>query len=110
MQYLLIVRRDRPDLRDYLTRVFSGDRDVQVILDRRHGQRQGAEGHEPERRRGDRRHQPSLAEDSYYSGFVITRPDRGRRKHERRGKGCRELPPSFFQRAGLYQLPHQLSA
>jgi len=27
-----------------------------------------------------------------------------RRKHKRRGKGYREFPPSFFKRAGLYQL------
>jgi len=27
-----------------------------------------------------------------------------RRKHKRRGKGFREFPPSFFKRAGLYQL------
>jgi RNA-directed DNA polymerase len=27
-----------------------------------------------------------------------------RRKHKRRGKGFREFPPSFFKKAGLYQL------
>lgn len=27
-----------------------------------------------------------------------------RRKHKRRGKGYRAFPPSFFKRAGLYQL------
>jgi len=27
-----------------------------------------------------------------------------RRKHKRRGKGFREFPPTFFKRAGLYQL------
>jgi len=27
-----------------------------------------------------------------------------RRKHKRRGKGYREFPPSFFKKAGLYQL------
>jgi RNA-directed DNA polymerase len=27
-----------------------------------------------------------------------------RRKHKRRGKGFREFPPSFFQKAGLYRL------
>lgn len=37
-----------------------------------------------------------------------------RRKHKRRGKGYREFPPSFFKKAGLYQLHgtivrHQMS-
>ncbi len=78
MQHVLIVSRDRPDVHDDLTRVFSGDRNVQVILDRRYGQRrQGAAGQEPDRRRADRRHQPRLAEDSHSSGFVIPYPDRG---------------------------------
>jgi hypothetical protein len=27
-----------------------------------------------------------------------------RRKHKRRGKGFRAFPPSFFRKAGLYQL------
>jgi hypothetical protein len=27
-----------------------------------------------------------------------------RRKHKRRGKGFRAFPPSFFKKAGLYQL------
>jgi len=55
-RYLLIVARNQPDLCDYLSRSFSGDEKVQVMLDRRGGQRrQQVEGHDPERRLGERR-------------------------------------------------------
>jgi len=71
VRYLLIVRRNRPELHGYLSRMVSRHGDVQVIVDRR----QGGGGDEPGQRRGDRRHQPSIAEAPDHHGFVITRPD-----------------------------------
>lgn len=54
--YLLIVARNQPDLCGYLSRSFAGDDKVQVILDRRVGQRrQGVQTNDPERRQGERR-------------------------------------------------------
>ena len=38
-QHLFIVSRQQPELYSYLTREFSGEPDVQVILDRRQGER-----------------------------------------------------------------------
>lgn len=59
VQYLLIVAAKQPELWRYLTHNFAGDPKVEVILDRRWGERrQGIEKHEPERRRA-RRRQPS---------------------------------------------------
>jgi hypothetical protein len=36
-RYLIIVRRDRPDLRDHLRQVV-GEEDIEILLDRRGGQ------------------------------------------------------------------------
>ena len=38
-QHLFIVARQQPDLYSYLTREFSQEREVRVILDRRQGER-----------------------------------------------------------------------
>ena len=57
--YLLIVAEDRPQVRDYLARQFTGVEKVKVVLDRRRGaRRQRVMPYEPERRRGERRDQP----------------------------------------------------
>ncbi len=70
-EHLLIVAEDAPDLCDYLTRQFSGVERVQVLLDRRRGQRRWRDrAHEPERRGGDRR-QPSSRPRSNW--FVVAR-------------------------------------
>ncbi len=55
-QHLFIVSRQQPDLYSYLTREFSQESEVRVILDRRQGERRGQRdrrGSEP----ADRRHQ-----------------------------------------------------
>lgn len=53
---LFIVSRAHPDLYDSLTRTFAGDDTVQVILDRRLGERRRRPGaRRRERRRGERR-------------------------------------------------------
>ncbi len=56
VRYLVIVARDQADMCDYLTRQFSEDQAVQVLLDRR--QRVRAPGSAP--RPADRRRQPGL--------------------------------------------------
>jgi len=56
VRYLLIVAPNQPDVGSYLTRSFAGDQKVQVLLDRRRGERrQRVQAREPERRRTDRR-------------------------------------------------------
>ncbi len=57
LRYLIIVAKDQPGLCDYLKRSFAGDESVQVLVDRRQGERrQRVEPREPERRLGERRH------------------------------------------------------
>lgn len=51
-QHLFIVSRQQPDLYSYLSREFSAEPDVSVILDRRHGERRQVERRTE---RGDRR-------------------------------------------------------
>ena len=60
VRYLFIVSRDQAELCDRLTRDFSADKEVQVLLDRRQGQRrpQHAQARGRERRRANRRRQP----------------------------------------------------
>ena len=58
---LFIVSRHHPDLYAYLRERFAGDRGVEVILDRRLGQRrQRSRSHETERREDDRRQRPEV--------------------------------------------------
>jgi hypothetical protein len=53
---LFIVSRDRPDLYRYLTQTFAGAENVEVIWDRRTGERRaGGPGGVTERRHADRR-------------------------------------------------------
>ena len=53
---LLIVRRPYAHLEDRLHRAFEGREDVQVVLDRRRGERRGRSlTVQPERRRAERR-------------------------------------------------------
>jgi len=74
-KYLFIVAWDRPELWDYWRRWFSGMEEVQVILDRRRGERrQAGQAHEPERRRSDRRRQPGIEDELRTVGFAIVRP------------------------------------
>ena len=72
--HLFIVAWYRPDLWDYWRRWFSGVEDVQVLLDRRRGERrQSALAHEPERRRTDRRRPPGIEDELRGMGFAIVR-------------------------------------
>lgn len=60
-RYLLIVSPRHPWLYRYLTERFSRDARVEVIIDRRHGERrQGGVRVGPERRHGDRRMRPEV--------------------------------------------------
>ena len=74
VRYLLIVARNQPDLWHYLKNNFAGDEKVEVILDRRRGERRRRiQSHEPERRQDKRRRQPSLDKDLTFRSFVIVR-------------------------------------
>jgi len=58
-RYLFIVSKKRPELREYLVAHFSGEAEVQVMIDRRRGERR--RGHVDtgvERRQGHRRWRP----------------------------------------------------
>ena len=78
VRYLLIVARNQPDLWRYLKDNFAGDEKVEVILDRRRGERrQRVQLREPERRQGERRRQPSIDKDLTYRFFVIVRQEHG---------------------------------
>ncbi len=74
-RYLFIVAREQPDLCEYLRRDLSGDREVQVLLDRREGERrQQVQAHELERRRGHRRRQPGIGANLPAIGFGASLP------------------------------------
>ncbi len=65
-----IVSRDRPDIYNYLMSHFAGEKDVEVILDRRRGKRHP---HKPERRQADPRNQSSDGDDPLALTSVISR-------------------------------------
>ena len=72
-RYLLIVAQDQLNLRDYWTQWFAAVQGVQVILDRRLGERRThVQPYEPERRRDDRRYQPGIDRELRSSGFAIS--------------------------------------
>jgi tetratricopeptide (TPR) repeat protein len=69
---LLIVSMERVDLYDYFRRRFEVEATGHVILDRRAGERRRtSEGHEPERRHGDRRLRPGVDPELKRLGFAI---------------------------------------
>ena len=75
---LFIVARNQPGLWHYLRRDFAEDEEIQVLLDRRRGdRRQRYQGQEPERRRSDRRRQPSIDNDLRYRSFVVLHQQQG---------------------------------
>ena len=75
---LFIVARNQPDLWHYLRRDFAEDEEIQVLLDRRRGdRRQRYQGQEPERRGGNRRRQPSIDNDLRYRSFVVLHQQQG---------------------------------
>ncbi len=70
---IFIVARDRPDLYRYLSQTFSDAENVQVIWDRRAGERRAAAvvSHEPERRRADRRRRPTVDQELRNVGYAF---------------------------------------
>jgi len=77
VDHLFIVSRQQPDLYRYLAREFSTESDVEVILDRRYGERRTRGDRAPmpqgERRRSDRRGQPDLADQLKTLGYAFVR-------------------------------------
>ena len=69
---LFIVSRDRPDLYRYLTQTFGGADKVEVIWDRRTGERRAGEtGGVTGRRRAERRTRPTVEEDLKAVGYAF---------------------------------------
>lgn len=71
-RYLIIVARDQPDLYEYLAKQFSGDGEVEVLLDRR----QRIRAREPERRQADRQPRRGFSDGLRSLGVVVTRMKR----------------------------------
>ena len=75
---LIVVGRDQADLYQYFRWGLSQTPDVEVVLDRRLGQRRvRLDGHEPgdERRRADRRRAAATRAELLARGFLIARRD-----------------------------------
>ena len=74
-EHLFIVSREQLDLYRYLSREFSREADVRVILDRRYGERRV--GREPrmsrERRRADRRARQDVRTQITTLGYAFVR-------------------------------------
>jgi hypothetical protein len=69
---LFIVARDRADLYRYLSQTFADAENVEVIWDRREGERRRvANGVVSERRRQDRRQRLSVDEDLRSVGYAF---------------------------------------
>ena len=70
---IFIVARDRPDLYRYLSQTFSDAENVQVIWDRRAGERRAAPvtAHAPERRRGERRRRAAVEQELRNVGYAF---------------------------------------
>jgi hypothetical protein len=76
VQTLIIVGRDQADLWCYLTRHFHEFKRVQVLLDRRQGdRRRHVQPHEPERRRVERRWPLTSETDLRCRPFMVVLPD-----------------------------------
>ena len=74
---LFIVARDQTDLWHHLRQDFAEDEEVQVVLDRRRGERRRhGQPHEPERRQGGRR-RANIDTDLRYRSFVIVHEQHG---------------------------------
>lgn len=77
-RFLVIVSRDKPDLYRCLVRDFAHVRAVEVILDRRRGERRRWDQPNPEdRRRFNRRSDFSDESQLYRDGFKISRRQEG---------------------------------
>ena len=79
-QHLFIVSRSFPELYDYLVERFAGDTNVEVIWDRRVGERRRRSEPSPdERRQADRRMRPFVDEElRSRSHAIVTLSERAR--------------------------------
>jgi hypothetical protein len=70
---IFIVARDRPDLYRYLSQTFADAENVQVIWDRRAGERRAAStgARRPERRRAERRRRASVEQELRTVGYAF---------------------------------------
>jgi hypothetical protein len=70
---IFIVARDRPDLYRYLSQTFADAENVQVIWDRRAGERRATsiEARRPERRRTERRRRASVEQELRTVGYAF---------------------------------------
>ena len=70
---IFIVARDRPDLYRYLSQTFADAENVQVIWDRRTGDRRAPtdEVRHPERRQGDRRRRVGIEHELRTVGYAF---------------------------------------
>jgi len=77
VNHLFIVSRQLPDLYRYLSREFATEADVEVILDRRHGERRSRGDRAPlpggDRRRTERRNQADLSGELSTLGYAFVR-------------------------------------
>ena len=74
MRYLCMVSRDERPLYEYLKNHFASRPNVEVLVDRRHGQRhQHSASPAIERRQVDRRRQPAIDEDLAALGIAVAR-------------------------------------
>jgi len=71
-RFLFIVSRGNAKLASYLQNHFSGDATVQVVVDRRYGERrQQSADVTTDRRRADRRSRPHVDKDLRLTSFAI---------------------------------------
>ncbi len=95
VRYLFIVSRDQPDVYDRLMRDFAEDKEVEVLLDRRVGERrQRGQADAPGRRRSYRRRHPegwTVPVSHLYRGdrpcLILTAQDPTRQPASRREGG-----------------------
>src|SRR5206468_6634296 len=81
-RFLFIVSRNNAKLAHSLQQHFSGDTTVEVVIDRRFGERrQETAGVAPERRRADRRSRPHVDKELRLTSFaIVTLPDPSRQR------------------------------
>lgn len=75
VRYVFIVRRDQPHLLEHLRREFAKEKEVEVLQDRRIGERrQRVQAWPAERRRADRRRMPGGRDALRSIGFDASLP------------------------------------
>jgi hypothetical protein len=68
---IFVVARDRPDLYRYLSQTFADADNVQVILDRRNGDRRDAGNRDATPPADDRRGRPNVEQDLRSVGYAF---------------------------------------